>query len=709
VRRIVHNAATVLRFNAPRTPDQRHDGTPGKETDATLRVSDVDADVTLVYLAVEHQPTSPQRVVASACFSSQPEGVLAYSLAPDLFVRAHLLEDTRGIPANTQWLLVRCGELFHAVVVLSGDRAVTTIGPHGNGFALEVAWSDAAGEAAHRDEPPRCGEAPRCDAEPLIAVATRSDPRAAADAAVRAGFSIPSAGGRHREQSRYPQPFDYLGWCTWDAYHKKIDSQTLRAAIDELRGLPLPIGWLLIDDGWLDVELAWEGDTRDWTLRSLEPDESRFPAGLAPIVRHAKDVAGIRWVGVWHTAHGYWDGITRGSRLERERRNSLVRTEAGAVVPAPGANGLPFWLAWYDGLRAAGVDFVKIDNQSATGRMFPRGVAPGVAAREAQLVLEVAVSAEFDAACINCMGMGTGQLWNRPSTTVSRNSTDHAPHVANSFREHAFHNVYNALIHGSFAWCDPDMWWSSAPDAVRWAVLAAVSGGPIYLSDPPDRVDPSVVTPLIDSAGRLLRCDDVVRPVGALLFTDPRRDLVPLVAVNRCGTATVIAAFHICGGDEPVGVDVPISDCVRAARASAGGGNGRSDERRAYVVYDVLSGTAGTVASGGTIAIGVDPDEARLLVVIPVSSPATIVGRIDKHVPPVMIDWTVSRGDDLMIAAVRESGPIAFARSESSGPSSRPSRVIVNGESRATVRSGLLEIVDLPVTSEPVALSIRPA
>ena len=96
------------------------------------------------------------------------------------------------------------------------------------------------------------------------------------------------------------------------------------------------------------------------------------------------------------------------------------------------------------------------------------------------------------------------------------------------FAEHALQNAYNSLYHSQFYWGDWDMFWSDHPEARQSAVLRALSGGPVYISDPVGRTCPEVILPLALRDGKILRLDHPGLPAEDCLLRNPHTDGVPL-------------------------------------------------------------------------------------------------------------------------------------------------------------------------------------
>jgi hypothetical protein len=88
--------------------------------------------------------------------------------------------------------------------------------------------------------------------------------------------------------------YDALGWCSWNAYGDKVSEQDLVDTVVGFETLQLPVRYMILDDGWLDVvkdrdeEALQEGITTH-KLQSLHPDPKKFPSGLQALIAKAKE------------------------------------------------------------------------------------------------------------------------------------------------------------------------------------------------------------------------------------------------------------------------------------------------------------------------------------------------------------------------------------------------------------------------------------
>jgi len=468
------------------------------------------------------------------------QGVLANYQHKDWWTRPHFDSDLRALPERTVSLLWRTPSAYFQLLPVTGPayRADLQADGRAGGLAVRI-FSGQGGMTSCRTLAFVLGggENPYLLPERNVTLALRH----------LNGQTLP------RNAKVYPEILDYLGWCSWDAFYHEVDEKGLLAKAEELQRLGLPVRWVMIDDGWSEV--------RDRKLYGMDADPAKFPRGLAHTIEALKRQYGIHWVGVWHTIAGYWDGIHPDSEMARELREYLFTTHHGNVIAHPDAGrGFGFWHAWLGYLARQGVDFVKVDSQSAVHNFLRHHLPIGQAASAAHTALEASAALHFDRTIINSMGMSAENIWHRPVSAVSRNSDDFVPQERHGFREHALQNAYNSYYHGAWYWGDWDMFWTENHDDVRNMVLRAVSGGPVYFSDAPGRTDPAKILPLVYRDGKIIRCDRTASPTPDCLTRSPLAEPVPLKLWNTAGGAGVVAAFHICEAQTDVQGAISLDD-----------------------------------------------------------------------------------------------------------------------------------------------------
>jgi hypothetical protein len=573
----------------------------------------------------------------------------------DWWTRPHFGTALQELPKRTLSLLWRSGGRFGHLLPVTDRRCRTDLrgGEHG----LHIGISAYRGGDSEYESL-------------AFVLGVDSDPYRLVEDNAALALEVMDSPARLRKEKRYPEVLDYLGWCSWDAFYHAVDAAGLLRKTAELHELGLPVRWVMIDDGWSAV--------REKRLASYDADRSKFPDGIAPVIRKMKEAYGVAWVGVWHTIVGYWGGIDPQGELFAGNRTRLVETGGGAWVPAPdAAQAFGFWNDWHGYLKRQGVDFVKVDSQSAIANFFAERVPIGEAAAAAHTALEASVALHFNGWIINCMGMASENVWHRPSSSVSRNSDDFMPEADHSFREHALQNAYNSFFHGVFYWGDWDMFWTNNPDDKQNMVLRAVSGGPIYFSDKLGRTNPANVWPLVFRDGRVIRCDRPGQPTADCLTTDPAANPVPLKIWNRAGAGGVLAAFHVHPDDRQVSGTFGPADIP-----------GLEGER--FLVFDRERQRVFRMRRDERQALELSPGSAELYLFLPESpgDDVTPIGLIDKLVASAAIE-EVRRDAHRTVVRLTEGGRFAFALDRA------PSEIRVNGVPAASAESAAgLHVVD---------------
>jgi hypothetical protein len=448
----------------------------------------------------------------------------------------------------------------------------------------------------------------------------------------------------------YPEMFEYFGWCSWDAFYTDISETKVLDKVEELKNKLIPVRWLLMDDGWLNTE--------EQCLKTLEPDPTKFPSEFKDMIHKIKQETQITWTGVWHAFGGYWGGITPNSKLALDQKDHLYQTKNGKLLPhyLP-EKGFGFWRDWYTYLKDQGIDFVKVDGQSALKNYYKNNEEIAKVAAGAHISLETAVNQFMNGNIINCMGMAMENILSRPSTCISRNSDDFVPNEAKGFREHMLQNAYNALYHDNMYACDWDMFWTNHPDARKHALVRAISGGPVYVSD---RIGESIyeeIMPLVYHDGRLLRMDRCAKPTMDCIFDSPLENRACKLTNTVNGTGA-IAAFHISESFDEMETKLSPSDIYDL-------------EGEIFGAYNFLDQKFTILRREEAITVKLTEKDYALVLFLPMKDSVTPIGLINKYMSAHAVKSIHDKGAITEITIV-EGGIFAFHKAQT------PKRVSVN-------------------------------
>ncbi len=442
------------------------------------------------------------------------------------------------------------------------------------------------------------------------------------------GFQL--KGFPHRSKPRpYPDIFKYLGWCTWDAFNVKVNESGVLAKCEEFKRKGVPVKWLLLDDMWADVKGLQSVPLDDYekmvsamracSLYEFVADPERFPDGVAGTVNKVAQY-GIK-TGVWYPTTGYWNGVDPDG-VEYRKDPTLFAEINGRLLPDfKSGKAELFYDACNRYLSQQGVSFVKVDNQSVGETEYGGYMPVGEFAEKEHCQIERSVYREFDA-MINCMGMATENYWNRPQSSLMRVSGDFMPENKEWFRRHLMQCVYNSFFYGSLIWCDWDMWWTDDEQAEKNAVLRALSGGPVYVSDKVGRTRPQALKPLMFADGRILRCDHTVRPTPNCVTRDPSAEGEPFTFFNSSRRKPLVCAFNF--SSEAKSIDVPTSfrSGVKHSR---------------FAVYARKANRFFVKEENENLQGVVQADDWELFVCVPIRDGKAVFGDLTKYVSPAAI------------------------------------------------------------------------
>ena len=422
-----------------------------------------------------------------------------------------------------------------------------------------------------------------------------------------------------RKDKRYPEIFEYLGWCSWDAFHMDVTHNDLINKAQEFEEKGIPVRWFILDDMWGDVPNNNIPTMHSRELDSFEAAPDRFPKGLKGIVKELKEDFGLK-VGLWHPVTGYWHGINPNSALAKEYKDFLFWSTKKQLIPRyEREKSEEYYDRQHGFYNSCGIDFMKVDYQSHL-RWYEKLAMPiGKAASNLHNAIEKANNKYFGGNLINCMGMATENFWNRESA-VCRFSGDFCPENRKWFTGHILQCAYNSIIQGSVYYGDWDMWWSDDTQAKKNAVIKAMSGGPIYVSDKLGRSKKDIIMPTVTEEGRIIRLNTPAMPSPDCLFEDSRENKKAFKLFNRHNENGILAVFNIDKDENPVTARISANDML-------------IDESREYCVYDWFEKSAFLIDGKDSFEITLNNyDEFKLYLFVPIIDNKAVIGLANKYI-----------------------------------------------------------------------------
>ncbi|BCU66691.1 alpha-galactosidase [Sulfolobales archaeon HS-7] len=306
-----------------------------------------------------------------------------------------------------------------------------------------------------------------------------------------------------------PSMFDYLGWCSWNAFLQKIDREKIINSAKIISDLGAK--WLLIDDGWQNVDAKGQ-------LISFNPNEKIGDLGelISEIKKH------VPYVGVWLTIQGYWNGLTKDLPYQKVMGKDRL-------IPDP-KRSFEFFQDYISYLKTEGVDFLKVDNQSGLVTDSYYLGRPVSVSRSIELALHGAACA-LGMSIIDCMAMNPENMFFFYGSHVIRNSDDYIPNSPDFAKLHAIFNLYNSLLTRYFGIPDYDMFMTHDRYSEFHSLLRVLSGGPVYITDIPGLSRRDIIEKLTLPQGKLALPDSLLTPLGDIVV-DPYNEDTPLVGIN---------------------------------------------------------------------------------------------------------------------------------------------------------------------------------
>lgn len=620
-----------------------------------------------------------------------------YAINPALDLWPEGYNQCHPLPV-TDFSAVKRGGMFAILELVNGgymallpvvtDETMSWMAGTGDGFALQT---------SHFGNEPLEGE------YPLLVVAVEATLLEAVHAAWKKALSLPALtqGACLREEKKYPEIFEYLGWCTWEEYRSKIDEKCILDAIENIDHSELPIRWLLIDEGHIDqgdvenatgfVEMGDPVKMATSQLSSFAAERKKFPNGWKVIQERFSRSSKLKWSGIWLNFNGYWGGIRPDHQLQN-LKDCIAEYIPGVAMPVDRQEASDrFYEEWVRTQSDAGFDFIKVDSQARNITMYMGYSANAVrAARINHRALEKAVLRHMQA-LINCMAHNNICAFSTSFSQVTRCSEDYISENLWRAKHHLHNSFGNMLWMGETVWGDHDMFHST--DKVSGGMMArskAVSGGLVCLSDQPDKMVADLVWPLCDSQGKVYRALRPGIPVTESVFSNPYEgeEAFQVVAPLENG-ACAWAAYNLTHPEHAVRAHL-LPAHYRFGRQMLLGKSATEGDLLPLLAWDVKRRTALKLGQGYEQEMPIFDDLFYIL--LPIIKGWGLIGREDK----ILTSHTFEKAECLPTRAslrLKESGPFVFWKQAKS--------IQANVGKVVALSEGLWKL-ELPVSDKPV-------
>jgi raffinose synthase len=548
--------------------------------------------------------------------------------------------------------------VYGAALPLSGNGFRTTLGSNGTKWG-----SKAVSYAANNN----------IDSIPSIAIAFGNNPFELFERIYRTSLEFMGKGENLRVKKKFPEPFNYIGWCTWNASNNgnNLNEDLLLKAAKSFSDNKFPLGWMLIDDGWFQ--------TSDRKLQSFQPTPEKFPNGFKPVVDKLKKQYGIKYMGIWHAFNGLWNGIDTASELgkhfapalfswtQKERpdlENAPLKTYHFVKPDSDSLNA--FYNNWHRYFKQQGFDFVKVDNQLVVEKMAVNNYPIFSLSDSMHKALYRSVNKYFNGAIINCMDMTADAYLNFGSSAIARTSEDYFPYEPGenynlqrgNAAAHVLQAIYNSIYFGQMVYPDFDLFQSHNPNGIYHAIARAINCGPIYITDNIGEQKFEVLRPLIYADGRIIKSETPLLPTEDCLFQVQDAKLFKASSMVR--NAGLLGVWNAADADMVEGSIKP--------------GDVRNIKGTEFVVYEHFSKTLKTEKLNEPSPVKLNRMGYQLFYVVPIKNGFAALGLTEKYNAPATISKETWNKNNVAITLYEGGSFNAYS-------AKRPNKIFINGKS----------------------------
>ena len=457
---------------------------------------------------------------------------------------------------------------------------------------------------------------------------------------------------RLRDQKDYPEPFRYLGWCSYEEYKDQISQELLLDAFHRINTGQIPIRFALVDGG--HPTLTHEAGNPKTLLASFAPNE-RFPGGYSALTA-CKQPDHLRWMGIWHNFNGHWGGFAANNdfgpvapllRPVERMHTNMVRFDSSAVNT--------FYEAFLGHSKTDGFDFLKVDWQAANPYLLQGTENAAAEAWMTSRAVDEIARRDYNGGMINCMAMNNITLLNSRYTPVMRVSEDYKLNNLLMAKEHLWQCYQNTLWMGQVMWPDHDMFHSSDKVSARiMAVSKALSGGPVYLSDAVDKIVAGNVWPLCYRDGLVLRPLAPAMPLPRSAISMPLLDSsVYYVAAPLPNRSVALVAYNLMVLERTLHASVSAQDYSAAGLSIQGGKGAWQVPAEGIYLYDFFAARGKKL--DGAERFDLDGFSDKLLLMVPIEKGWAVIGRADKYLAPASVSQ-IAYGDKNLTMTLAEGG-----------------------------------------------------
>lgn len=464
-----------------------------------------------------------------------------------------------------------------------------------------------------------------------------------------------------RSQKKYPELYEYLGWCTWEAFEGSITEEIVVNSIKTIKKSNVPVRWVIVDDGYLDQKAKPDSKPQ---LISFGTNK-KFPNQWNSI-NSLKDSNNVKWMGIWRNMSGSMYGVSPEHTMKELAQHLTPKIISNTaqngsktewiktmiVKPGMEASGA-FYNAMTDNTLKSGFDFQKVDFQTFNFWMYS-GTANAVKkAHENNQALENACKSN-NIELLNCISQSNVNVFNTKHSVISRSSVDIKLNLPKENMKRTIQSFANNMWWAEVLVGDFDMYHTNNKETAQYLTVArAISGGPVYISDEPSHFDKEVIDPMIFKNGKIIRTLAPAVPLPQSLFSDGTNTCYKVIAPTR-HKSCAIAAFNFSENATLKGT-ISKNEYTFSAAKLQPHEDLWSIPKEGLVLYD--RDLASGLVMDKEYEFDVEQMKAKVFTLAPIYNGWAVIGRSDKYIGGCT--YTIKNCTKSKIELILdESGPI---------------------------------------------------
>lgn len=465
---------------------------------------------------------------------------------------------------------------------------------------------------------------------------------------------------QRRSDKEYPELYNYLGWCTWEAFGGGINEANVIQSIRDIKTSPVPVRWVIVDDGYLNTQTPTDDRSQILDFGT----NNKFPNGWNTITS-LKDDASVKWMGIWRNMSGGMGGVHPNCTMTGLSDHLMLKTvyegddsgitrEYPAMIVKPDvASSTAFYQEMIGNTKAGGFDFVKVDFQTFNFWIY-EGTGNAVSSAHQNNQALEAVCKTSGVSLLNCISQCNVNVFNTRHSVLSRASVDIKLDLPEDNMKRTRQSFANNMWWGDILIGDFDMYHTSNVQAAQYLTIArAVSGGPIYISDLPTDFDEEVISPVIFSDGKIIRALAPAVPLSESLFSNGRDSCYRVIAPTR-HKSCAIAAFNFSRKEKLTG-SVSKEDYPFAAAKEQPYTGLWKMPKEGLVIYDVAAKKGARLDQDYTYHV--DRMKGKIFTLAPINDGWAVIGRADKYLGGCTYTLNSCTANQMNLT-LDESGPL---------------------------------------------------